>query len=257
MRIIAAILFTFLASNFVAQVAQAQVEATNESSLKALLGSQAATVKAGEDRTFYFAADSDQSIEVSSINNVVYLAMNQTDSQSLGAELSQGKSNQVLLSAQKRKGTLLQVDQLVDVDGHPALYSQVKFSVHLRESQNPNSLSLEVSGVEKKLMGYKYDGQTSKPVMLEQPEIKRAKLSGRFILSLSQADVDALGDKAVKNLSEDRTADSGTCTMQSESVMQCSFSLATDYTPDTLHATYSIKDGKITELVETSVEPGC
>jgi hypothetical protein len=211
-------------------------------------------VDAKENTTFYFAG-SDGVIELERSGKRLELSLrssvNSTRELNLGLENSR---NVKLESFEVQNGeATFQLVNYSMLEGAREVYSVTKLKVK-------SGTGFSVSAEQKTFWAYEKSGNDLSNyhwVKLAQPKMEDVQVEAPFILSLNEENLEKMGQQASENIMETRAPQGGHCTMTTSSVLECNWSLETDYTPDTLKGQFSVKDGKVNDLIHASLEYGC
>lgn len=230
--------------------ANAQSAPDQQTLLKELLGSKAKQASQG-DRWVQFA-DSNGAVEVANVQKAVSLTVRNGDSE-ISETLIGDESNVTTLEKIDQDTNLITVDSYADEDGKHQVFQTTKFRI------TKFGGDLEVEAERTTTLDFTFDGKDSHLATLATPKVEKVRAGGKHLLTLSQTAIDKLGvivKKHMKN-SDRRQLGGGECSVKSAYIMECQWYLATDYSPDTIHATVSLKDGKVSEILNTEFEPGC
>jgi hypothetical protein len=228
--------------------------------LKELVG-KLGPVDISETRKFFFSNFTNQSITIS--NTVEELAVsissNQND-EGLFISMAGSHSDTTVLSLDKDKNRVLTQTELITYNNSPEVYSKTVLTIKAL-GEGLRDYRLDASIVNSVYFTYDSSNADSskwsfKPA--KKPEVLKDNATAFFVLSLSETEMIALGARAQLQVKEERVPQLTDCSIDpSGYLMRCDYSLETDYTPDTLHTVFSIKDGKISELLDANIEPGC
>jgi hypothetical protein len=246
---------TFLAANHA--TAGTMTKENHTKVLNELVG-KLGPVNIDENRTFFFSNFSNEVITVT--NSATDLSVTLTDNnEDFGVSLAGANSDQTVVTENKDKQKVLTETESIKFEGKNETYSIRKLT--LKSEGRKDWLKLSAEGTD--TVFFKYDATDADSKKwgerrLKKPETKSYKTEATFILSLTDKEMSDLGLIAKDKVQEERTPELNGCTLDGSGyLLRCDYSLPTDYTPDTLHTIFSIKNGKVSELLDVNIEPGC
>jgi hypothetical protein len=222
--------------------------------LQFLLGDNA-PANVSENRTYYFGHE-DQVVSVENSEKGITVNISRgtyTNGMNIDYRGPSHPETSVQISADKKLA--MKYVGYTSINGNNEKFMDLAFNITSQVYGGKTHLTVDAT--QNVYWGYTL-GSPDKEILLPAPAITTASAyDAGLILSLSDDDMQKMGDQAAAKANEQRTPEVVSCEMTSEYLMNCNYYLETDYSPDLMHTVFSIKDGKIRELLDVTIEPGC
>ncbi|MGZ3690484.1 MAG: hypothetical protein ACXVAX_03210 [Pseudobdellovibrio sp.] len=225
------------------------------------LAGKSGIAKAQEDRTFYFADTYGTIVEISnSKDDITVNAYSGQDGSEagIGFSLSSTDTDKLVIS-KSANGLSVQDTNYFKDTGSRQVFMTTSSEINVL-SYGEKGFALNASLKQNSLWNYNASDADSSKWHWDKnakPEVKEINGTVEYITSLTPQDTVRMGKQATRKAHETRDAGEGNCSMESAYIMKCEWSLETERTPDTLRGIFSIKDGKIRDLLTVEEEPGC